>query len=126
MGESESNINTKTSRSNGAGQLPSPSRNDGTSTAPTVHAVVDVDATPAISVNNSDTDDAKASSPPTDTVITTNLLDSSMANDETSTLTAENCSSCSKQEELIGGEIDDKLNDETQKTFPQRVSQSPI
>lgn len=84
-------------------------QDDVTSAAPTVHAVVDGDSALAVSVTSG------KESPPTANVIAKEMR---TGNDDSSTLTTENCSS-SNSEEIA--ETED-LNDEPQKTFPQRVS----
>ena len=90
-------------------------QDDVPSTAPTVHAVVDGESGPVVSVNDS----ADKMSPPTANVI---AKENSVGNDDSSTLTTENCSSSNNEE--IGDT--EELNDEPQKTFPQRVSRSEI
>lgn len=101
-------VESETSRSDGQHL----SGNDVPSTAPTVHAVIDG----GISRPSADKYEAAVKvSPPTESVITKK---SSIENDESSTLTTENCSS--NNEDI--GETEE-LNDEPQKTFPQKVSQ---
>ena len=88
-------------------------------TAPTVHAVVAGGTAPSAADTASHDDDGKDEiSPPATTVIP---KVNSTENDESSTLTTANSSSNIEDEENIDTE---GLNDEPQKTFPQRVSVS--